>query len=78
MTFEELKAEAQKQGYSLIPNNSIELLPCTCGHRRRDRLFNANTHIYTVRCKKCGKKVSGESLKKAMLNWNRHIEEESR
>lgn len=78
MTFEELKEEAHRQGYSLIEMNSIKLIPCSCGHHRRDRIFNPATGIYTLRCKKCGKKVSGISLKKAMLNWNRQIEEESR
>ena len=78
MTFEELKAEAHRQGYSIIPMNSIKLVPCTCGHNRRDRIYNAATRYYTLRCKKCGKKVIGSTLKAVMLNWNEQIREESR
>ena len=36
MTLEELKAEAEKFGYTLIKkSDSIKMLPCTCGCKRR-------------------------------------------
>ena len=32
MTFEELKAEAKRQGYYIVKKKeSIKLIPCTCG-----------------------------------------------
>ena len=70
MTYEELKAEASRQGYSLIRKEKyVHLLKCPqCG--KKPSLWNTpNGFIY--RCD-CG--VEGErckTLKMAKLSWNK-------
>ena len=75
MTVEELKAEAKKLGYKIIPvSESIKLLPCVCGCKRR-------THWWTVKgmfyqCNQCGLKAPiGENETEAKKLWNKMIEE---
>lgn len=81
MTFEELKAEAKRQGYNLIKNNPVEkLLPCTCGCNRRERWTAYSTdhsgHIKLV-CERCGKYVYGKTEREVRHNWNEAIKIET-
>lgn len=77
MTFEELKQEAKRQGYNLIPAHKEKFLPCLCG---------ANCHQYTTgpegefySCKRCGLEappVAKDSGRNAMVKaWNQMIRE---
>ena len=70
MTFEELKAEAKRQGYNLIKKKeSIKLLPCTCGNKRPEIWFNYDGGYY--RCQKCGNTgIVASSKNAAKRNWN--------
>ena len=70
MTFEELKAEAKRQGYNLIKKKErIKLLPCTCGNKRPELWFKYEGGYY--RCQKCGNESTcGFSKNEAKLNWN--------
>lgn len=57
MTFEELKVEAEKQGYNLIkkPKRLGRLKHCTCG-RYPVRIYGKSDSIY-FKCPGCGKKA---------------------
>lgn len=79
MTFEELKAEANAQGYNLIKRkNKEKLLPCTCGCKKRTHYscWNGDGHSIRLVCYKCGKKASGDNEIEAAHNWNEMIKEE--
>ena len=81
MTIEELRVEAKKLGYNLIPINKKEkLLPCTCGCKRREHWGFRNNKTgkweTELRCHKCGKTVCGPSEKEAIHNWNEVIKKE--
>ena len=81
MTLEELKAEANAQGYNLIPQKKQEkFIPCTCGCNRREHWiqFVDGGIETTLKCCKCGKKASGMSEAEAKRNWNEMIREERR
>ena len=77
MTFDELKAEAEKQGYKLIKHDPQKLLPCTCGHNKRSRWYGGGwfgSRRITLECKKCGKRSpSGSNEKEAVKLWNEMI-----
>ena len=69
MTVEELKIEAKKLGYNLIPID------------KREKLWdflNDKTGKWEIelRCQKCGKTVCGPSEKEAIHNWNKVIKKE--
>lgn len=73
MTFEELKAEAEKQGYVLTKKIKYEKLKkCACGNSRSvyEEISISPRGKYFV-CKNC--KLKGEiarTLYKAIENWN--------
>lgn len=76
MTFEELKAEAKAQGYSLIKIvPKVKLEPCLCGCNRREHRikWTGVEELEILRCTKCGREAWGRSEKEAKANWNRMI-----
>ena len=76
MTFEELKTEAQKQGYTLCKfQPHIKLKPCTCGCNRREHWYGIDPP-FILRCKKCGREAYGSTEKEAREVWNMMIESE--
>lgn len=79
MTLEELKTEAKKQGYRLIPITKKEpFLPCTCGCNRRTHWWkwDINRDVYILRCERCGKEARGSSELEVRRNWNEMIRKE--
>ena len=79
MTFEELKAEATKQGYVLIKRQErVNLLDCTCGGKKRRSWskIKDNKTFAGLECIRCGKMVWGEDTLDARIKWNKMIEEE--
>lgn len=79
MTFEELKAEADKQGYNLLKKQEkVKLLDCTCGGKRRfhwSKIKDWQTYE-GLECEKCGKKVWAKTELEAKKAWNKLIESE--
>lgn len=77
MTFEELKAEADKLGYRLVKQSSpIRLIPCTCGSNRRESWYTFDG-LQFYRCSKCGKESpAGASCRDAKRKWNEMIMKE--
>ena len=74
MTYEELKAEAEKQGYGLIRKEKyVSLKKCPkCG--RKPSLWTS-VDGYTYRCDKCGLSSDRQkTVKKAKLSWNKVTE----
>ena len=76
MTFEELKAEASRQGYSLTKKITYEpLKKCVCGKYPQQEInINPNGKYYY--CKHCG--LVGDiakSLYQARANWNKFVEQ---
>lgn len=78
MKLEDLKTEADKLGYRLVPKRvSIKLLPCICGCNRRRTWYTYGGQYYE--CKKCGKKSAvGKSCVEAKRLWNKMIEQETK
>ena len=78
MEFEELKAEAKRQGYNLIKIRNVKLLPCTCGSNRREHwyMYRDGIRFKGLICHKCGKEALGKTEIEAKENWNRMIKEE--
>lgn len=74
MTLDELKVEAEKLGYTLIKKpESIKMLPCTCGSKRRSEWFSAGQIFYC--CNRCGKKSPpANTVRGAKRAWNEMIE----
>lgn len=76
MTFEELKAEATRQGYYLIKmKERVNLLDCTCGGKRRTHWskIKDNQCFAGLQCIKCGRKVWGKDTLDARKKWNEAI-----
>lgn len=74
MTLDELKAEAKRQGYHLIPDGKREpLLPCVCGCNRRETWYGSGDKAYTLKCKVCGIEAAGARMRDARHNWNKMI-----
>ena len=79
MTYEELKAEAKRQGYKLIKDRPyVKFEPCTCGCNRRTTHYHYICGIRSVvyECNKCGKEAEGASEREAKLNWNRKMRDD--
>lgn len=78
MTFEELKAEASRQGYSLTKKIVYEKLkPCVCGSKRVYRELSFPNKSY-YQCAKCGKSSEeARTIYQARANWNKFVEENS-
>ena len=76
MTFEELKAEANRQGYKLTKAIKYEKLkPCSCGESRRiQQELSINPKGKYYRCAKCGRKGEiANSWYQARINWNKGV-----
>lgn len=52
MTLEELKREAKRQGYNLIPAHKEKFLRCLCGANRHQYTSGPEGKFYS--CKRCG------------------------
>lgn len=80
MTLDELKAEADMQGYRLVKkNNPPRLSPCTCGGRRRSWWCRSGPdgNFYYLICEKCGKKSEyGKNKIEVSKKWNEMMESE--
>lgn len=75
MTFEELKAEASRQGYSLTKKIKYEKLQKCCGKYPQQEI-NINPKGKYYYCRYCGRK--GEIAKtnyQAISNWNKAVEQ---
>lgn len=59
MTYEELKVEAERQGFNLVKKYErlIKLEPCICGSKRISRW--RGRHSYQYYCPKCDRKALG-------------------
>lgn len=79
MELEELKAEAERLGYTLTKKREyIRLKPCVCGHDRRERWTLCGTGFtgYRYVCKKCGfEGGDGSSERAARIAWNEAVGE---
>lgn len=78
MTYEELKAEADKLGYTLVKYKKAEkLLPCICSSNRRSTYYRWNddgTNSLILECMRCGKRApAGKNKIEAVANWNKMI-----
>lgn len=73
MTFEELKAEANRQGYSLLKRVPRErFLPCSCGNNRRTEWLTTGGVVYE--CTRCGRRGPvGKNETEARRLWNMMI-----
>ena len=73
LTFEQLKAEADRHGYNLVKKRQyVKFLPCTCGCNKRHTLYSMERIIWNVgyKCVRCGKEAFGKNAEDAKLNWN--------
>ena len=78
MTFEELKAEATRQGYVLSKKIVYERLKdCTCGSRFRVQELSINPKGKYYYCRNCGLKGGlANSWYEARQLWNKRVEKE--
>lgn len=76
MTFEELKAEANRQGYSLVKKPTyVPLAKCSCGAKRSVRFVYIMGGKYVYKCIKCGLEgVASRNKKLAREYWNYTVE----
>ena len=76
MTFDELKIEAEKQGYNLIKKQPyIKLLPCTCGSKRI-AVWSKFGGGWFCKCTKCGKESEeAPRQREARINWNKQVQQ---
>lgn len=74
MTFEELKVEAEAQGYKLIKKQEpVRFLPCICGNNRRTLWYGSDGKV-GYDCNKCGFEGNpGKSQREAKIGWNEAI-----
>ena len=72
MTLEELKKEAGKYGYRLVPKKKKleRLLPCLCGCKRREHWYGSGNRKYILFCQRCGIEASGRTEREAYKAWN--------
>ena len=71
MTFEELKAEAERQGYKLVkkPIPLPKIQPCTCGRQKLETWYHDRGTF--LRCPRCGKKGGiGKTDRETREKWN--------
>lgn len=75
MTFEELKAEAKRQGYNLVKKQTyVPLRKCSCGAKYS---VKARWTIYgnAYYCIKCGlESYPSKTQRGARENWNKEVE----
>ncbi len=78
MELEELKAEAMKLGYNLVPRREyVKKQPCICGRKTLGcwHYYDKGIHMMYVKCPKCGREgPGGESENEAKKYWNVMIE----
>ena len=77
MTVEELKAEAAKLGYNIIPKRTPpKKIPCVCGANNRTKWWTATGICFE--CNNCHKRSpEGETEYDAVVKWNEMIEREN-
>ena len=77
MTFEELRREADRQGYKLLPKEKYQpLKPCKCGANRRNRVYryiSEDEEEVGLKCTNCGFVVWGTSARAAQRRWNKEV-----
>lgn len=81
MTYEELEAEAKRQGYTLIRSTKEKLLPCVCGSNRRThwRSINQSGVLEQLICCKCGFEGGlSHTATGARREWNKAVREASK
>lgn len=79
MTFEELKAEAEKQGYMLVKKQTltkdeIKIFPCSCGSEKIYHFFGFRYDGFN--CGICGKESlsrKGASEREKIKDWNKQV-----
>lgn len=83
MTFEELKTEAEKQGYKLMkkPEPMPKIRPCPCGRKRLSHYYmwdrRTSTEYIQIGCPKCGRLGDWcENEREARELWNERMMEE--
>lgn len=75
MTYEELKLEAEKQGYKLVKKQKyIPLGKCPCGAKLSIRAYDT-IYGHAYKCKDCGlESYPSKTHKGARENWNKAVE----
>lgn len=68
MTLDELRAEADKEGYILVKRTYNKLIPCLCGCNKRRRIQKGDK--YYIECKSCERYATGVSILDAVNRWN--------
>lgn len=78
MELEELKAEAMKLGYNLVPRREyIKKKPCVCGRKNHDywTYFDKGVNMTYIKCPKCGRhSPAGRTENEAKNFWNAMID----
>ena len=82
MELEELKAEAKKLGYNLIPRREyIKKQPCVCGRKKLEYWYysvnylDKSTLMTYVQCPKCQRySPAGRTENEAKQLWNAMID----
>ena len=74
MTFEELKAEANRQGYSLVKKPTyVPLAKCPCGAKLSVKAYDT-IYGHAYKCIKCGlESYPSKTHKGARENWNKEF-----
>lgn len=74
MNLEELKAEAEKLGYTLVKRQKyIRFERCTCGHNKHHRWVVCGKGI-RFQCTNCGFESDiGPSEREARIAWNEAV-----
>ena len=80
MTLEELKAEAERQGYKLVkkPEPMPKIKPCLCGRKTLDHRYKygimTGKYYMQIKCPKCEREGDwGESEREAREFWNMRV-----
>jgi hypothetical protein len=75
MTFEELKAEAEKHGYSLVKKQKyVPLAKCPCGAKLKVRAYDT-IYGHAYKCLNCGlESYPSKTHKGARELWNKEVE----
>ena len=76
MTLEELKEEAKKLGYDLIPRKKyISLKPCMCGRKRLCEWWDGRNDVWFYKYPECDREApGGKTHTEARRKWNEMIE----
>ena len=82
MTLDQLKAEAEKQGYKLVkkPDPLPRIHPCSCGRQKLQTWWEAGEYQGRgtfLKCPNCGKRGAvGKTERETRENWNALFEVE--